>query len=71
MTFAEFQKLFNETYNVLNSFVLNNKGEYPGSGKYFKNLNQLYITQKFFSGNCSRLSPEFSVKECSIGVNGH
>jgi hypothetical protein len=60
---------FNETHKVPYSFVLINKDEHLGSGKYFKNLNQLYIPQKYFSGNRSRLSPEFSVKECSIGVN--
>jgi hypothetical protein len=45
----------------LTVFVLINRDEHPGSGKYFKNLNQLYIPQKYFSGNRSRLSPEFSV----------
>jgi hypothetical protein len=47
--------------------VLHNKDEYPGSGKYSKNLNLLYIIQKYFPGNRSRLSPEFSAKESSIG----
>ena len=70
MPFVEFQELCNETYKVPYSFVLINKDEHPSSGKYFKNLNQLYIPQKYFSGNRSRLSPEFSVKECSIRVNG-
>jgi hypothetical protein len=70
MPFAEFQELFNETYKVPYSFVLIHQDEHPGSGKYFINLNQLYIPQKYFSGNRSRLSPEFSVEECSIGVDG-
>jgi hypothetical protein len=67
MPFAEFHELCSETYKVPYSFVLINKDEHSGSGKYLKNLNQLYIPQKYFSGNRSRLSPEFSVKECAIG----
>jgi hypothetical protein len=48
MPFPEFQELCNETYNVPYSFVLIKKDEHPGSGKYFKNLDQLYIPQKYF-----------------------
>jgi hypothetical protein len=70
MPFAQFQELCNETYKVPYSFMFINKDEHPGSGKHFKNLNQLYIPQNYFSGSRSRLSPEFLVKECSIGVNG-
>jgi hypothetical protein len=70
MPFAEFQELCNETYKVPFSFVLIHKDENPGSGKYFKNLNQLHIPQKYFSDYRSSLCPEFSVEECSIGVDG-
>jgi hypothetical protein len=63
MPFAEFQELCNETYKVPYSFLLINKDEHPGSGKYFKNLNQVYIPKKYLPKAALGYVPEFSDKK--------
>lgn len=47
MPFKEFQELCNETYKIPYGFIVMNKDKHPLEGKYFRNLNEVYIPQKY------------------------